>query len=74
MSEVEDTLSQERWVSSAVNRVTRNTNLSWSHHLAVAPLDTPEEQAKFLEIAERDAWDRAHERPGRKEDAGAAGH
>jgi hypothetical protein len=52
------TLSQEKWVAERVNFVTRDKNLSWTHHREVAPLDSPEEQAKFLEIAEQNAWDR----------------
>lgn len=53
-----DTLTQERWVSSKVNFVTRDKNLSWSHHREVAPLETPEEQSKFLTMAKDNAWDR----------------
>jgi len=46
-----DTLRQEVYVSGSVEFVLRNTNLSWSHHYAVAPLPE-DEQREWLEYAE----------------------
>jgi hypothetical protein len=48
-----DTLAQFKSVSSRVESCSREQNLSFSHHKAVAPLE-PEEQKEYLDIAEKE--------------------
>ena len=48
-----DTLQQETWVAQRVPIRLRVNGLSWSHHLAVAPLE-PDGQRAWLETAKRE--------------------
>lgn len=48
------TLKDICWVATKVEFSSREEKLSFKHHLEVAVLSDKNEQAKFLEIAERD--------------------
>ena len=61
------TVSHMAYVSSRVEFCRRRQNLSWSHHAEVAPLE-PDEQDKFLNLAEREGLT-SKELRGRKRSA-----
>src|SRR5262249_1898255 len=44
------------YVSRNVAASLRNDALSWSHHKAVASLDDPDEQRRFLTLAAKEGW------------------
>jgi len=49
-----ETLWQYSYVARSVQIWLRNQNLDWTHHKVVARVKDPEEQRKWLDIAERD--------------------
>lgn len=49
------TLRNYKYVSSQVELSLRKDNLSWNHHLIIAPLE-PDEQRSWLEQAEKNGW------------------
>jgi hypothetical protein len=49
-------LRQLRWVAYKVPPRSRNTNLTWSHHLEVAALNTEKEMVEWLSKAEQENW------------------
>lgn len=51
------TLKADKWVSICVPMVRRRTNLSWSHHREVAPLE-PDDQDYWLDLAEQEGLTR----------------
>ena len=51
-------LANYKWVSSKIEFSTRVENLSWTHHREVADL-SPDEQAKWLELATTEKWSSA---------------
>lgn len=54
-------INSARWVASRIPQIRRRTNLSWSHHEAVASLP-PEKQDELLDLAEHEGLDREHVR------------
>jgi hypothetical protein len=52
---VDGTYANWKWVAGRVKRSLRNENLTFSHHVPVAPLE-PEEQEKWLSKAEEEGW------------------
>lgn len=52
-----ESINAARWVASRIPEIRRRTNLSWSHHEAVASLD-PTLQDELLDRAEREGLDR----------------
>jgi len=49
----EESLANMKWVAGHVDSSLRNENLSYSHHVAVAPLP-PDEQEQWLDKAEKE--------------------
>lgn len=52
----EERLRQMKWVSARIPSPIRNNNLSWSHHYAVASLETEEQRRDWLARAEIKGW------------------
>ena len=50
------TLRRYEWVAKSVKSVNRFTQLSWTHHDAVAELDDPTKQSQWLELAADKKW------------------
>jgi N6-adenosine-specific RNA methylase IME4 len=49
------TLADQKWVADRIDLSLRNEKLEWSHHREVASLE-PAEQARWLDLAEENAW------------------
>ena len=52
---VDGTYANWKWVAGRVKRSLRNENLTFSHHVAVAP-EEPEKQKEWLDRAEEEGW------------------
>jgi len=50
------TLANDAWVTRRVPFSLRNENLSWTHHVVVAALDTLDERREWLEMAAANDW------------------
>lgn len=49
-------LADMAYVSSKIQFSERSENLSWSHHKAVAPLESPAERGRWLAKADKEDW------------------
>jgi hypothetical protein len=52
---VDGTYANWKWVAGRVKRSLRNENLTFSHHVVVAP-EEPEKQKEWLDRAEEEGW------------------